>query len=120
MKLFTSNPLTGNWENTDDGMKLTIKNNGTMDIVQALDESTVSVPVDYTIDMEHKRFAIHVNEEKIAKQAEKTKDCSKQELQDIADVMEGTYEYSVEQNVLTLTDSEYGSQKTFEKVESKR
>ncbi|RGH93500.1 hypothetical protein DW708_03725 [Ruminococcus sp. AM27-11LB] len=115
VKLFTSNPLTGNWENTDDGMKLTIKNNGTMDIVQTLDESTVSVPVDYTIDMEHKRFAIHVNEEKIAKQAEKTKDCSKQELQDIADVMEGTYEYSVEQNVLTLTDSEYGSQKTFEK-----
>ena len=83
--------------------------------VQTLDESTVSVPVDYTIDMEHKRFAIHVNEEKIAKQAEKTKDCSKQELQDIADVMEGAYEYSVEQNVLTLTDSEYGSQKTFEK-----
>ena len=115
VKLFTSNPLTGNWENTDDGMKLTIKNNGTMDIVQALDESTVSVPVDYTIDMEYKRFAIHVNEEKIAKQAEKTKDCSEQELQDIADVMEGTYEYSVEQNVLTLTDSEYGSQKTFEK-----
>ena len=115
VKLFTSNPLTGNWENTDDGMKLTIKNNGTMDIVQTLDESTVSVPVDYTIDMEHKRFAIHVNEEKIAKQAEKTKDCSKQELQDIADVMEGAYEYSVEQNLLTLTDSEYGSQKTFEK-----
>lgn len=115
VKLFTSNPLTGNWENTDDGMKLTIKNNGTMDIVQTLDESTVSVPVDYTIDMEHKRFAIHVNEEKIANQAEKTKDCSKQELQDIADVMEGAYEYSVEQNVLTLTDSEYGSQKTFEK-----
>ena len=82
VKLFTSNPLTGNWENTDDGIK---------------------------------RFAIHVNEEKIAKQAEKTKDCSEQELQDIADVMEGTYEYSVEQNVLTLTDSEYGSQKTFEK-----
>lgn len=115
VKLFTSNPLTGNWENTDDGMKLTIKNNGTMNIVQTLDESTVSVPVDYTIDMEYKRFAIHVNEEKIAKQAEKTKDCSEQELQDIADVMEGTYEYSVEQNVLTLTDSEYGSQKTFEK-----
>lgn len=66
--------------------------------------------------MEYKRFAIHVNEEKIAKQAEKKqKDCSEQELQDIADVMEGTYEYSVEQNVLTLTDSEYGSQKTFEK-----
>ena len=71
VKLFTSNPLTGNWENTDDGMKLTIKNNGAMNIVQTLDESTISVPVDYTIDMEHKRFAIHVNEEKIAKQAEK-------------------------------------------------
>ena len=40
-------------------MKLTIKNNGTMNIVQTLDESTVSVPVDYTIDMEHKRFTNH-------------------------------------------------------------
>ena len=28
VKLFTSNPLAGNWENTDDGMKLKIKNNG--------------------------------------------------------------------------------------------
>ena len=115
VKLFTSNPLTGNWENTDDGMKLTIKNNGAMNIVQTLDESTISVPVDYTIDMEHKRFAIHVNEEKLAAQAEKTNEYSEQDLRDIADVMEGTYEYSVEQNVLTLTDSEYGSQKTFEK-----
>mgnify|MGYP000211257723 CR=1 FL=1 len=44
-----------------------------MTIVQTLDESTVSVPVEYTIDMEHKRFAIHVNEEKLATQAEKTK-----------------------------------------------
>lgn len=115
VKLFTSNPLAGNWENTDDGMKLKIKNNGAMTIVQTLDESTVSVPVEYTIDMEHKRFAIHVNEEKLATQAEKTKKYSQQDLRDVADVMEGTYEYSVEQNVLTLTDSEYGSQKTFEK-----
>lgn len=115
VKLFTSNPLAGNWENTDDGMKLKIKNNGTMTIIQTLDESTVSVPVEYTIDMEHKRFAIHVNEEKLATQAEKTKKYSQQDLRDVADVMEGTYEYSVEQNVLTLTDSEYGSQKIFEK-----
>ena len=115
VKLFTSNPLAGNWENTDDGMKLKIKNNGAMTIVQTLDESTVSVPVEYTIDMEHKRFAIHVNEEKLATQAEKTKKYSQQDLRDVADVMEGTYEYSVEQNVLTLTDSENGSQKTFEK-----
>ena len=93
-------------------MKLKIKNNGAMTIVQTLDESTVSVPVEYTIDMEHKRFAIHVNEEKLATQAEKTKKYSQQDLRDVA---EGTYEYSVEQNVLTLTDSEYGSQKTFEK-----
>ena len=80
VKLFTSNPLTGNWENTDDGMKLTIKNNGTMNIVQTLDESTVSVPVDYTIDMEYKRFAIHVNEEKIAKQAPEARERIEREL----------------------------------------
>ena len=115
VKLFTANPLTGNWKNPDDGMMLQIKNNGAMEIVQTLDESTVNVPVEYTIDMDNKRFAIHVNEDKIAEQAEKVKGYSQQDLQDVADVMEGTYEYSVEQNVLTLTEMEYGNQMTFEK-----
>ena len=40
VKLFTSNPLAGNWENTDDGMKLKIKNNGAMTIIQTLECTT--------------------------------------------------------------------------------
>lgn len=115
VKLFTSNPLTGTWKNADDGMTLKIKKNGAMDIVQALDEDTLSVPVEYTIDMDNKSFSVHVNEDKLAAQAEKLKDYSQQDLQDIADVMEGTYEYSVEQNVLTLTEMEYGNQMTFDR-----
>lgn len=42
---------------------------------------------------------------------------TEQDLRDIADVMEGTYEYSVEEQVLTLTEMEYGSQKTFVREE---
>jgi phosphoserine aminotransferase len=42
---------------------------------------------------------------------------AEQDLRDIADVMEGTYEYSVDEQVLTLTEMEYGSQKTFVREE---
>ena len=53
----------------------------------------------------------------LEKAAEETKDLTEQDLRDIADVMEGTYEYSVDEQVLTLTEMEYGSQKTFVREE---
>ena len=55
--------------------------------------------------------------EELEKAAEETKDLTEQDLRDIADVMEGTYEYSVDEQVLTLTEMEYGSQKTFVREE---
>ena len=112
-RLFTANPLEGSWSDTENGMTLKIEKNGAMQIEQALDETTVSVPVEYTIDKETKRFAVHIKEEKLEEAAKKTDNLTAQDLQDIADVMEGTYEYSVDEQVLTLTEMEYGTQKTF-------
>lgn len=112
-RLFTANPLEGNWSDTENGMTLEIEKNGVMKIEQALDENTVSVPVEYTIDKDTKRFAVHIKEEKLEEAAEKTENLTAQDLQDIADVMEGTYEYSIDEQVLTLTEMEYGTQKTF-------
>lgn len=112
-RLFTANPLEGSWSDTEDGMTLKIEKNGAMKIEQTLDEATVSVPVEYTMDKETKRFAVHIKEEKLEEAAKKTDNLTVQDLQDIADVMEGTYEYSVDEQVLTLTEMEYGTQKTF-------
>ena len=112
-RLFTANPLEGSWSDTENGMTLKIEKNGVMKIEQALDEATVSVPVEYTIDKDTKRFAVHIKEEKLEEAAAKTDNLTVQDLQDIADVMEGTYEYSIDEQVLTLTEMEYGTQKTF-------
>ena len=101
-KLFTANPLEGTWSDTENGMVLHIKSDGVMEITQALEAETVTIPVEYSMDRNTKRFAVHIKE---------------QDLRDIADVMEGTYEYSVDEQVLTLTEMEYGSQKTFVREE---
>ena len=112
-RLFTANPLEGSWTDTENGMTLQIGKNGAMQIEQNLDEASVSVPVEYTIDKDTKRFAVHIKEEKLEEAAGKTENLTVQDLQDIADVMEGTYEYSIDEQVLTLTEMEYGTQKTF-------
>ena len=116
-KLFTANPLEGTWSDTENGMVLHIKSDGLMEITQALEAETVTVPVEYSMDRNTKRFAVHIKDEELEKAAEETKDLTEQDLRDIADVMEGTYEYSVDEQVLTLTEMEYGSQKTFVREE---
>ena len=116
-KLFTANPLEGTWSDTENGMVLHIKSDGVMEITQALEAETVTVPVEYSMDSNTKRFAVHIKDEELEKAAEETKDLTEQDLRDIADVMEGTYEYSVDEQVLTLTEMEYGSQKTFVREE---
>ena len=97
--------------------RLHIKSDGVMEITQALEAETVTVPVEYSMDRNTKRFAVHIKDEELEKAAEETKDLTEQDLRDIADVMEGTYEYSVDEQVLTLTEMEYGSQKTFVREE---
>ena len=115
-KAFYCKP-TGTWSDTENGMVLHIKSDGVMEITQALEAETVTVPVEYSMDRNTKRFAVHIKDEELEKAAEETKDLTEQDLRDIADVMEGTYEYSVDEQVLTLTEMEYGSQKTFVREE---
>ena len=105
------------WSDTENGMVLHIKSDGVMEITQALEAETVTIPVEYSMDRNTKRFAVHIKDEELEKAAEETKDLTEQDLRDIADVMEGTYEYSVDEQVLTLTEMEYGSQKTFVREE---
>mgnify|MGYP000233540392 CR=1 FL=1 len=47
-KLFTANPLEGTWSDTENGMVLHIKSGGVMEITQALEAETVTIPVEYS------------------------------------------------------------------------
>ena len=40
---------------------------------------------------------------------------SKETVENVVTSLEGNYDYNIEQNVLTLTEREYGDQMTFEK-----
>lgn len=73
-KLFTANPLEGTWSDTENGMVLHIKSDGVMEITQALEAETVTIPVEYSMDRNTKRFAVHIKDEELEKAAEETKD----------------------------------------------
>ena len=45
-----------------------------MEITQALEAETVTVPVEYSMDRNTKRFAVHIKDEELEKAAEETKD----------------------------------------------
>ena len=49
-KAFTANPLEGTWSDTENGMVLHIKSDGVMEITQALEAETVTIPVEYSMD----------------------------------------------------------------------
>ena len=72
-KLFTANPLEGTWSDTENGMVLHIKSDGVMEITQALEAETVTIPVEYSMDRNTKRFAVHIKDEELEKAAEEIK-----------------------------------------------
>ena len=88
-KLFTANPLEGTWVDEDRSLRLSIKSNGTID---------VNVP-------EVAEF------EKLAKKSDGK--YTQEDLKNALDSVTTTFDYSVDQEQLTLTEREYGEQMTF-------
>ncbi|MDD2981101.1 MAG: hypothetical protein PHN80_14185 [Hespellia sp.] len=118
--MFTSNPLEGTWQSEDSTLKLTIKKESQVQVEwpEKFEGSKVSVvfPMNYQMEKEMKLFTIQMNESEIKKVEEASKGAvSADELTSAAESLEATYNYSVDQNILTLTDSEYGDQMIFEK-----
>ena len=118
IKLFTANPLEGRWSNEDKGIVMTIKGDGTA-VLKWPDESEaegVSVVTEYSIDKDTKTFAINISQDAIHKAADSSKSSVTEEtLESLAGEMEGTYDYSIENKQLILTDREYGEKMVFVK-----
>ena len=111
IRLFTSNPLEGKWINEGSGLVMRIQGNGTTSL-EWPDETDGSEELRYHVDLKSKTFTLYQGEE----------DGTPQEVYDTsaesgfaAETMEGTYDYSLEQGELTLTEREYGDQMVFEK-----
>lgn len=116
VRMFTMNPLEGTWDYEDSDLIMTIKGNNTAIIKwpDEFDDNQIAVSMDYDIDSKTKTFSLRLNTDAVKKAAE-SEGISEDVITQALDWLDGTYDYNMEQNQLTLTDREYGSQLIFEK-----
>lgn len=113
MKLFTSNPLEGNWTDEDGNLSMSVSGNGTVTVtIPEIEEaSNVAVKMKYTMDKDAKTITISVNEADLKSMADESDgQYTEMELENALDSVITTFDYSVDQNKLTLTEREYGEQ----------
>ena len=106
IKLFTANPLEGMWYCADSDLTMSVGGDKTIEF-QWQDEENQSVKMraEYQIDKEEKVLTLY------AKESAGEED----EAKNLSAVLDTSYDYSIEQETLTLTDREYGEQMIFEK-----
>lgn len=115
-KLFTSNPLEGKWEDEDGNFGMTIESNGKMavDLSEAHEGENVNVAMKYTLDKDEKTISIHVDDKELEKISEESGGSYTQEmLKSAVSPVVTTFDYSIENNELILTEREYGEQMIF-------
>ncbi len=115
VRMFTANPMEGSWIDEDSGRMIEIQRNEILKIEwqDEADGSLQVVNMAYTLDRESKIFSIHIDEAAVEKALESG--MNKETVENVVTSLEGSYDYNIEQNVLTLTEREYGDQMTFEK-----
>lgn len=118
IKLFTANPLEGKWKHEAGGLFLTIKGKDTAQVT--LSDGTggkkASATMTYSLDKETKTVTLQADEQAASKSSKDKEQTDKsKKLQLAVSSLEGTYNYSIDKNKLTLTDSEYGAQMIFDK-----
>lgn len=115
-KLFTTNPLEGAWSDEDGRINLDIKSNGSMvvTILELAEDGSASVDMKYTIDRDDKIITITSDEDQIRRLAEKTgEQYTQEQLRNMLASINTTFDYSVDQRRLTLSEREYGEQLVF-------
>lgn len=118
IKMFTGNPMEGKWANEDSDLVMEVKGNGTAVIQwpEEFDGAEVAVRMQYSIDKESKIFSLHVDEAEVKDVVENSKGAvTTNSLDSAMGYLEGSYDYNIERNQLTLTEREYGEQMVFAK-----
>ena len=113
MKLFTTNPLEGEWADEDGSFNMSILKNGSMVITIPEEGADLSVDVDmkYTLNKDEKTITITPDEAGFQKLADKTGgQYTEEEIRQALSTVITTFDYSVDQEQLTLTEREYGEQ----------
>lgn len=117
-QLFTANPLEGTWVYEDGDLRMTIKDGQTAEFVleEYAEKGMMTITMYYKVDVDQKTLSLYLSDEEAARISENTNgEVSVEEVRLIFDSLEGSYDYNIEQNQLTLTEREYGEQMIFDK-----
>ena len=118
IRLFTANPLEGTWVSSDGAVMLEIGGDGKVSVTgNADDEEVFTVTADFAVEKDAKIFTIYDGSEEMP---ESTADDSEsaadgEGIFENAGSVAGSYDYSVEQDELTLTEREFGDWMVFER-----
>lgn len=112
VRLFTSNPLEGTWINEDSGLIMKVQGSGSAILEWPDQAEEGGTKLQYHVDLKSKIFTLYQEE---AGEIEEMDYDTSGEYGFAAETMEGTYDYSLEQGELTLTEREYGDQMVFVK-----
>lgn len=114
-RLFTGNPLEGKWGSQDSNLMVTLQGNGTA-VIEWVDDQDeeAAAEMQYQIDTEKKTLTLHVEAADTESQAgESEESVAIVGVESAVEALEGSYDYSLEQEELTLTEREYGEQMVF-------
>lgn len=115
-KLFTVNPLKGQWEDEDGNLNLKIESKEELiaEIPEVTESAGVEVKMNYVLDKDEKTIEISVDEEELQQLVDESEgQYTKEMLVNAVSPIVTTFNYNVEQGQLTLTEREYGEQMIF-------
>lgn len=117
IRLFTGNPIEGIWKGEDTDLVLTIKKDIIVaDYAELLGDMDAKVELSYTMDKDAKTLTIKTEDEKLQEAAQALGEgIEESELKSALGMITTTFEYSMEDDRLTLTEREYGEQLVFVK-----
>lgn len=112
-KLFTTNPLEGSWEDENGKISLSVDPDGTASVTVSEAETgqVIQVPMKYTIDRDAKTVTIEKDLQAIREAVEESDgNLTQESMEAAAESLDDSFDYSVDQDTLTLSEREYGDQ----------
>ena len=112
-RLFTTNPLEGSWEDENGKISLSVEPDGTASVTVSEAETgqVIQVPMKYTIDRDAKTVTIEKDLQAIREAVEESDgNLTQESMEAAAESLDDSFDYSVDQDTLTLSEREYGDQ----------
>ena len=116
--VMVGNPLEGQWYSEANGYYLDVEDENEVTLEGTFNDTYMEIDLYYTIDKSEKIISIKPNAESYADAAEETKgDVTAGELDELLKDFTVSYNYSLENDTLTLMEREYGEQYIFTRIE---